>query len=153
MTETLAVSGPPFSIGGLGEIAIRCNHMETMCAFYEGTIGLRPLARRMGAIQFYDLGPGIAGHTQVVALFGPDAQVRPGLHAKGGARGGPGSSLHHLAFGLTVPEQDKAIAHFEATGVPFRIEHFDWIGWRGVFTTDPEGNTVELVAKLKEPTP
>jgi len=31
-------------------------------------------------------------------------------------------------------------------GRPFRVEHFGWAGWRGIFTEDPEGNTVELVA-------
>ena len=33
-------------------------------------------------------------------------------------------------------------------GHAFDIGHFDWIGWRGVFLKDPEGNTVELVAAL-----
>ncbi|RED14271.1 VOC family protein [Pontivivens insulae] len=142
---------PDFRIGGLGEIAIRCSDMDAMCAFYEGVIGLEPLARRSGSIQFYKLGEGVAGHTQVLALFGPDAQVRPGLHATGGAIGGSESSLHHLALGITPEEQDKAIAWYQAHDIAYRIENFDWIGWRGLFTTDPEGNTVELVAKVKEP--
>ena len=30
--------------------------------------------------------------------------------------------------------------------IPYRVETFSWIGWRGVFLTDPDGNTVELVA-------
>jgi len=34
----------------------------------------------------------------------------------------------------------------EEIGQPFRVEHFGWVGWRGIFTEDPEGNTVELVA-------
>ncbi len=29
---------------------------------------------------------------------------------------------------------------------PYRVEQFGWVGWRGIFTQDPEGNTVELVA-------
>jgi len=39
------------------------------------------------------------------------------------------------------------IAWYQAQGLPYRVETFDWIGWRGIFTQDPEGNTVELVAK------
>ena len=39
---------------------------------------------------------------------------------------------------------------------PYHVEEFSWIGWRGIFTTDPEGNTVELVAhspSLERPNP
>ena len=35
---------------------------------------------------------------------------------------------------------------YEANELPYRVETFGWVGWRGVFTEDPEGNTVELVA-------
>ena len=35
---------------------------------------------------------------------------------------------------------------YDQLGQPYRIETFGWIGWRGIFTEDPEGNTVELVA-------
>ena len=35
---------------------------------------------------------------------------------------------------------------YEAQGLPFRVEIFGWVGWHGVFTEDPEGNTVDLVA-------
>jgi hypothetical protein len=35
---------------------------------------------------------------------------------------------------------------YEAHGVTYHVENFGWVGWRGVFTQDPEGNTVELVA-------
>ncbi len=34
----------------------------------------------------------------------------------------------------------------DVIGQPYRVEHFGWVGWRGIFTDDPEGNTVELVA-------
>jgi hypothetical protein len=35
---------------------------------------------------------------------------------------------------------------YDSRGQPYHVEHFGWIGWRGVFTQDHEGNTVELVA-------
>ncbi len=31
-------------------------------------------------------------------------------------------------------------------GISYKIENFGWTGWRGVFLTDPDGNTVELVS-------
>ncbi|MGF1551045.1 MAG: VOC family protein [Paracoccaceae bacterium] len=115
--------------------------------FYAEVIGLDRLARRDGGIVFFRIGEGHAGHTTVLALFGPDAVVRPGLHPTGRVPAtGAGSSLHHLALTLGWDEQARAIDWYERVGRPYRIERFDWIGWRGVFTEDPEGNTVELVA-------
>ena len=35
---------------------------------------------------------------------------------------------------------------YDKIGQPYRVERFGWIGWQGIFTEDPEGNTVELVA-------
>ncbi|MEL6198416.1 MAG: VOC family protein [Pseudomonadota bacterium] len=136
-----------FRVRALGEVAIRCADLDAMERFYAEVIGLERLAAREGGIVFFRIAPGYAGHTTVLALFAHDAAVRPGLHPTGtmpqtGAR----SSLHHLALSLDWDEQAAAIAWYERIGQPYRIEHFDWIGWRGVFTEDPEGNTVELVA-------
>ena len=128
---------PPFRIHGLGEVAIRCHDLPAMAAFYGRTLGLTRLrGSDTDPIVFFRIADGVAGHTTVLALFRDDA--RPAT--------GPGASLHHLALSLPFAEQEAARTHFTATGVPFRIEHFDWIGWRGLFLTDPEGNTVELVA-------
>lgn len=128
-----------FSVLGLGEIAIRCRDLEAMTAFYRDIIGLEVLAVR-GGIVFFRLANGVAGHTAVLALF--DAAIEP-------ARPLPdksGSTLHHLALTVAVSEQDAACRWFEANGIVFKAEDFAWIGWRGVFVADPEGNQVELVA-------
>jgi len=116
--------------------------MHAMRAFYGDLLGLPVLAQRHDGLIFYDLGAGVAGHRQVLALFSGDQAVA-----------GDASALHHIALGVTVTDQDRAMTWFDSHQQPYRIEHFDWIGWRGVFTKDPEGNTVELVAKLKEPSP
>lgn len=116
--------------------------MGAMRAFYGGMLGLPVLAERHAGLIFYDLGAGVAGHRQVLALFSGDRAVT-----------GPTCALHHIALGVTPDDQDRAIAWYESRKQPYRIEEFGWIGWRGVFTTDPEGNTVELVAKREEPLP
>ena len=73
---------------------------------------------------------------------------RPEIHPTGteppetGAR----SSLHHIALSLPFDEQDAVMAWYDKLGQPYNVQEFRWIGWRGIFTTDPEGNTVELVA-------
>ncbi|MEL7348226.1 MAG: VOC family protein [Pseudomonadota bacterium] len=137
-----------FTVRALGEVAVRCADLDAMERFYAEVIGLERLAARENGIVFFRIAPGHAGHTTVLALFAQDAVVRPGLHPTGaGAPAtGAGSSLHHLALTIDYAEQEAAMAWYDRLGQPYRVEQFDWIGWRGVFTEDPEGNTVELVA-------
>ena len=128
-----------FAISGLGEIAIRCIDFAAMTAFYRDMLGLELLADR-GGIVFFRLGNGVEGHTAVLALF--DASLNP-------ERGDPAhrsSTLHHIALSLSQADQQAACAWFDATGISYTVQDFGWIGWRGVFLTDPDGNTVELVS-------
>ncbi|MEL7467049.1 MAG: VOC family protein [Pseudomonadota bacterium] len=144
-----------FTVRTLGEIAIRCADIEAMEAFYRDTIGLPVLSGGYrDGIAFFNLGESYGGHTSVLALFQHDTPQRA-VHPDApqvpitGAR----SSLHHLALTVDAAEQQAVITWYEAKGLDYRIEDFPWIGWRGIFTTDPEGNTVELVAKVAEPSP
>ncbi len=124
----------------LGEIAIRCADMGAMVRFYEEVIGLQRLqGDHNSAITFFRIAEGYGGHTQVLALFHhPSGADKP---VTGGA-----SSLHHIALSLPFDEQDAVMHWYDRIGQPYRVECFGWIGWRGIFTEDPEGNTVELVA-------
>ncbi len=138
---------PPFAVRDLGEVAIRCADIDPMFAFYRDVIGLDVLSEPEGGIAFFRLAPGHAGHTRVLALFGTDAG-NPRLHARAtrAPATGAGSSLHHLALNVDFDAQDAAVAWFQARGLAPGVQVFAWVGWRGVFVTDPEGNTVELVA-------
>lgn len=137
-----------FTVRGLGEIAIRCTDFDAMMAFYRDIIGL-PILRAFPefGIVFFKISEGFSGHTAVLALFADGAGTRddpadPGKTPAAGA----GSSLHHIALSLLYGEQEAAIGWYKVNNIPYWVEIFDWIGWRGVFTTDPDGNTVELVA-------
>lgn len=140
---------PGFRPRALGEIAIRCADMAAMVDFYETVIGLTRLdGGHDSAITFFRIAEGFGGHTQVLALFHHTASPRPGLHPTGADRPvtGGASALHHIALSLPFTEQEAVMKWYEKIGQPYRVERFGWIGWRGVFTNDPEGNTVELVA-------
>jgi catechol 2,3-dioxygenase-like lactoylglutathione lyase family enzyme len=126
--------GGGFAVRALGEVAIRCRDVDAMARFYGEVLGLQRLADR-GGIVFFRIAEGFGGHTAVLALF-------PGEGAVAGDR----SSLHHLALTVTPHDQARAADWFRRVGLSCRYEDFSWIGWRGLFTTDPEGNTVELVA-------
>ncbi|SPH24077.1 hypothetical protein DEA8626_03126 [Defluviimonas aquaemixtae] len=144
------MSGTPnFRPRALGEIAIRCGDMASMVAFYRDVIGLELMAGGADAdITFFRIANGFGGHTTVLALFLHSAGTRPGLHPTGShpPATGAGSSLHHIALSLPYEEQEAVMRWYDSLGQPYRVERFDWIGWRGIFTEDPEGNTVELVA-------
>jgi len=122
----------------LGEIAIRCADIAAMADFYENVIGLERMSGdHNSSIVFFKISEGVAGHTSVLALFHRDGPA---------PAAGDGSSLHHIALSLPFAEQEAVKAWYKKQGQPYRVEVFDWIGWQGIFTTDPEGNTVELVA-------
>lgn len=139
----------------LGEIAIRCADIKAMAAFYGDVLGLEHLSGgHRDGIVFFKIAEGFGGHTSVLALFRHDAG-RPDLHATGNDRPetGAGSSLHHIALSLPFAEQQAVMDWYEHLGLEYTVQTFGWIGWRGIFTRDPEGNTVELVAydaSLKE---
>ena len=127
----------------LGEIAIRCADMAAMVAFYRDVIGLELIRGGADApISFFRISEGFGGHTAIIAIFDRNAAARPGPIPETGA----GSSLHHIALSLPFEEQEAVMRWYDSLGQPYRIEDFGWVGWRGIFTEDPEGNTVELVA-------
>ena len=133
-----------FKVRALGEIAIRCDDLGAMAAFYENIIGLDRLPGNASPdIVFFRIAEGFGGHTTVLALFdkrlGSDGSAET---PETGAR----SSLHHIALTIPFAEQEAVLRWYDTHGLTHRVEHFGWVGWRGVFTQDPEGNTVELVA-------
>lgn len=133
----------------LGEIAIRCDAMASMITFYEDILGLTRMSGNADSgIVFFRIAEGFGGHTNVLALFDKATDPRPGLHATGhdAPETGARSSLHHIALSLPFEEQEAAMRWYETHGIAYRVEHFGWVGWRGIFVQDPEGNTVELVA-------
>lgn len=138
-----------FRVRALGEIAIRCDDLARMAAFYGDVLGLERMEGSAApGIVFFRIAEGFGGHTQILALFEKTATGRPGLHPTGlyAPETGAKSSLHHIALTMPYSEQDAAMAWYDSLGKTYRVEHFGWVGWRGIFTEDPEGNTVELVA-------
>lgn len=118
-----------------------------MVRFYRDLIGLSLLdGGERSAITFFDLGESCADHTAVLALFGPSAGTRSGLHSEGIPETGARSSLHHLALSWPWAEQDHVLDGYVHHGLAHWVEHFERIGWRGIFTQDPECNTIDLVA-------
>ena len=126
-------------VRALGEIAIRCRDVEAMARFYGDVVGLERLdGNHRDDLVFFRIADGYAGHTAILALFPAE---------QGGDVGtGPVSSLHHIALTVARRDQDVITSYFDEIGQAYWIEEFAWVKWRGVFTRDPDGNTVEFVA-------
>ncbi|MEM1232658.1 MAG: VOC family protein [Pseudomonadota bacterium] len=138
----------PAPIRALGEIAIRCADYAAMCAFYADIVGLPRLKDFPASrITFFRIAEGYGGHTTVLALFGADA-IQRDVHDQAAEHptAGATSTLHHLALTVDYAQQDDLCAYLDEKGIANSVQHFDWIGWRGVFIKDPDGNTVEFVA-------
>ena len=151
MEGEINIVRPPFQIREIGEIAIRCFDINLMFEFYRDIIGLEIMNdTRDEGIVFFKICSGFGGHTSVLALFLPDAG-RQDLHPHGTKKPETGatSSLHHLALTVAFNEQDAIKNWLNQNSIEWKEQVFEWIGWRGIFFKDPEGNTVELVAADK----
>lgn len=145
---TNAPAPMPAPVKGLGEIAIRCQDLGLMMAFYRDIAGLELLSDQSATgIVFFRISAGYAGHTTILALFLPSAG-RPALHPHTDQLpiAGKRSSLHHLALSVDYANQPALMDWLKQRDISFNVQIFDWIGWRGVFVQDPEGNVVEFVA-------
>ncbi|MEL6914530.1 MAG: VOC family protein [Pseudomonadota bacterium] len=146
------MSGNPARVRALGEVAIRCRDLLTMRDFYRDVVGLEVLEdfSAEGGIVFFRIAEGFQGHTTVLALFDKAAGANRGHPTGAVPATGAGSSLHHLALTVDHADHDALRAYLDGRGIAHRTEDFAWIGWRGVFIEDPEGNTVEFVAGVHQ---
>jgi catechol-2,3-dioxygenase len=124
-------------IKGLGEVALRVNDLHRMADFYRNVIGLQEW-RRLDYAVFYRIADGFAGHTRVFVLFDRSATDPESPHA-------PASTLDHFAFEIPVSAYESERSRLTNLGFDVRTRTFPDFKWRGLFLTDPEGNTVELV--------
>ncbi len=124
------------AVKGLGEIALRVNDLDTMQEFYEEVIGLE-LMKRFPKAVFFRVADGVGGHPQVLALF--DRSEKPeGVSQER-------STLDHVAFEIDLASYESEKTRLERHGLSVETVVFEWTGWRSLFVSDPEGNTVELV--------
>jgi catechol-2,3-dioxygenase len=126
------------AIRRIGEIALRVQDLNVMAEFYEHVIGLRVM-KRFPASVFFKIADGYAGHTQILALFDRSGEV-PDQKLDGRA-----TTLDHVAFSIALKDYDLECERLESHRIAVRKHVFEWVQWRSLFLSDPEGNTVEFV--------
>lgn len=128
------------AIEGLGEIAFRTENIEQMCEFYGEVLGLDRIDDASSETSaFFGVAEGVAGHTQVLVLFDhseADRYIQPDSER---------TTIDHIAFGIDPDSFDAEAERLESLGYDLDYAYHDWVEWRSLFLTDPDGNEVELV--------
>lgn len=109
-----------------------------MQAFYQNVVGLE-LMRRFPGSAFFRIADGIAGHTQILALF--DRTAEPDYCELDANR----TTVDHIAFGIDLEDFDAEVERLRDTGLDVETTTHAWVHWRSLYVNDPEGNRVELV--------
>jgi catechol 2,3-dioxygenase len=125
-------------IKGLGEIAFRVADLDRSQEFYERVVGL-DLMQRFPTSAFFRIAEGVAGHTQILALF--DRSEAAGYRGLDAER----TTVDHAAFGIELADYAPEKARLEALGIPISTTEHDWVHWRSLYFNDPDGNQIELV--------
>jgi catechol 2,3-dioxygenase len=128
------------AIKGLGEVALQVGDLEGMTSFYGEVVGLE-LMRRFPHATFFRIAEGVAGHTQVLALF--DRSGEDGYSPA--TRGRRTAPLDHIAFAIEPADLGAERERLRGLGHVVREAVHGWVGWRSLYIDDPEGNVVEWV--------
>ncbi len=133
------------AIKALGEIALQVDDMEKMTRFYEDIVNLELMSKQETAT-FFRIADGVAGHTQILALF--DRSGADGYTAsEPSQRRAP---LDHLAFGILPEDFEPERERLSELGCDISFSVHGWVGWRSMYVSDPEGNQVEWVCYEEE---
>ena len=122
----------------LGEIALRVVNLEKMQQFYEEVIGLE-LMKRFPHAAFFKIAEGLAGHTQILALF--DRKAEPDYAGLDSAK----TTVDHIAFAIALEDFENEKVRLEELGMVVRTSTHAWVHWRSLYLSDPEENLVEFV--------
>lgn len=125
-------------IKGLGEIALRVENLDRMQEFYEKVIGLE-LMKRFDNSAFFRIAKGVAGHTQILALF--DRSKSEGYQGLDAQK----STVDHIAFEISKADYESEKKRLQELGFEVRTAEHAWVKWRSLYVYDPDGNNVELV--------
>lgn len=127
-----------FKINFLDHVAIRVRDIEASAAWYEKVLGLK-------RYQLPEWGPYpifmLAG-TSGVALF-PANPEDPKID-----RTSRNVKIDHFAFQVSREAFGQAQRHYETLGQEFQFQDHHY--FHSIYTTDPDGHTVELTTLVGE---
>jgi catechol 2,3-dioxygenase len=129
---------------GVGEVVVRVADLKRSVSFYRNVLGFQLIRILHEAIAFMRVADGVEGHTQIVGLFSCSwPSNREGKTWDGCS---PGlSTLHHFAIEISLRHYDSVLDYLTQQGLKPNTQTHPWIGWRSIYVSDPDDNTVEFV--------
>jgi catechol 2,3-dioxygenase-like lactoylglutathione lyase family enzyme len=128
----------------IAEVGLRVKDLARAAAFYQEVLGLE-IVRAYPKHVFMKAGElnsplGRGGHPQLLVLFDREVSLDSGL-----------TTFDHLAFEIPLENYAAERERLRELGLAF-IERawrgpYAWIGGRSLFFDDPEGNTIEFIAR------
>ena len=127
----------PFQIGQLDHVAINVKEMEVSISWYQKVLGLKKYKlKKWGEFPVFML----AGQTGV-AIF-PANQLETKKTENNNLK------IDHFAFILSNENFTKAIQHYKNLAIEYQFK--DHTYFHSIYTTDPDGHTVELTTLTVE---
>ncbi len=138
------LSDNPIEPLGVGEVVVRVADLRRSIAFYRDVLGFRLIRVLHDAIAFMRVADGVEGHTQIIGLFSRDwPSNREGKTWDGSD---PRlSTLHHFAIEISLGAHDRVLDYLTRRELNPNTQIHPWIGWRSIYVSDPDENTVEFV--------
>ena len=123
---------PAIAIESLQHVSLVVTNLAAAKRFYSDVLGLRELRRP--AFDF-DGAWYQVGDRQLHLIVHPPARTLRGTTAIDSRDG---------HFAMRIGNYDAALAHLRARGVPVKESRQNVTPWAQIYTTDPDGNVIEL---------
>jgi catechol 2,3-dioxygenase len=129
---------------GVGEVVVRVADLDRSIAFYRDVLGFELLRVLHGAIAFMRVADGVQGHTQIIGLFSREWPASREGKTWDGCEPRL-STLHHFAVEISLQDYDSILTYLTEQDLKPNTSIHSWIGWRSIYVSDPDENTVEFV--------
>jgi catechol 2,3-dioxygenase len=140
----MTAGGNPIKPLGVGEVVVRVADLDRSIAFYRDVLGFDLIRVLHDAIAFMRVADGVQGHTQIIGLFShdwPASRAGKTWDACEPRR----STLHHFAIEIALADYERTLLYLTERGLDPNTAVHGWIGWRSIYVSDPDDNTVEFV--------
>lgn len=129
---------------GIGEVVVRVADLQRSISFYRDVLGFRLIRVLHDTIAFMRVADGVEGHTQIIGLFSANwPSNRQGKTWDGcSPRLSP---LHHFAIEISLHRYESVFGYLTQQGLHPNTQTHPWIGWRSIYVSDPDDNTIEFV--------
>ena len=129
---------------GVGEVVVRVADLDRSIAFYRDILGFELIRVLHGAIAFMRVADGVQGHTQIIGLFRRDWPASREGKTWDGCEPRM-ATLHHFATEISLKDYTGVLEYLTGQGLNPNTSIHSWIGWRSIYVSDPDENTVEFV--------